>query len=958
MPGLVIDKVGGGSNTNRNIFIETKSKVESDYDNLLGLSENNSLVPGQKYLIANYLHKYLINQTDTSFIVESSLVSQTPYDYYTYFESGIRLSPGSEITIVSVPGWYDVAQIGDVFTISNVWGDGAHLVSGWYPTVGVGFSYNASRYDDPYIDGKVIKERFNSDHTGTLTTVEGSNLITGTGTLFTQEFAVGETISYFVDADYRYDHIITAINSDTEIEIGESVLSGDIATNAAIEKITFGKVIMQPGGLVNTDVHNGEAYSGMTAAENPAPQPERLVLTAISENNFSPIATSDTHPGDIVEYDFFDNKVFDLNGNVIATREGNVIRRKNEALKIDVNKDWRVQRYRRFRCNDTDWNRFKFLQEVYKLDSGSQVYQLGGINSLSFIENKRYLLTEIKRGLPYMDFTNGNELSNIFADGYQAGTADVSGESLYNTYYDSLNGMTISNGSLYTEFQQFFWLNFNEIECKDYFIIPIENNQPKEVVTQFKVSDLQDSIFNDLPKGQGVSAKIDVIANEINRSTALTGGYIRSFNEPINGFTSLEDFHINNSGTILNVINFSSLTLNNKGFLGFCQFGGAWVYPINFIGQANFVVSSDSKILGTIFGVGTSNKATTYFKSCICKDVLIKYFTLGNNTFSLNGGFFSIGNVTDASYGGNTWYQISATHGCDINVHPGFNRLGGIEYMFQGSIRDKIIKTDITTKDLYYEKIVDGNIGVELISSPLKRTDTSVNVIFDNATPIEGENVVITITASQIAANPGTEAIMTALLPDGYTFVSEDTGSYDNVTGEWLIGDLPKGTSKTLNITASVTDTDNYEVSANLTTKEVEITLLDNTASATIIPIAAINDLSTTIAVDDAAPVIGNNVIFTITGNNNGNKPATNVQATSLLPAGYTYVSDDSAASYDDVTGIWTVGSLAIAASDIINITATVEAAGPYQVDVSITGSEAEDLPVDNTDTITPVPTG
>jgi len=117
-----------------------------------------------------------------------------------------------------------------------------------------------------------------------------------------------------------------------------------------------------------------------------------------------------------------------------------------------------------------------------------------------------------------------------------------------------------------------------------------------------------------------------------------------------------------------------------------------------------------------------------------------------------------------------------------------------------------------------------------------------------------------------------------------------------------------------------------------------------------------INDLAATIEVDNAAPAVGNNVIFTITGFNNGNKPATNVQATSLLPDGYTYVSDDSAGGYDSATGIWIIGDLAVAANDVINLTATVLATGSYQVDVAISGNEAEDLPGDNTDSITPVP--
>lgn len=846
MPGLIIDKVGGGKSV----------AIEANYNDLQKLVENNSLIPGQKYLVSNYLHKYLINGTDSSFIDETSVVNDIPYNYYTKLESGVLLDSGSKLTIVGLPeGYSGSANIGDIATVITGYGDGSLHLRGFYPLLGVTFSYKTSRYRSPNIDGKILRERFNDDCSGTLTTVEGSSLITGIGSLFTQEFEVGETISYLMDDGFRYDHKIVAINSDTEIEIGANVLALDIATNAAIEKITFGRVMMQPGGLINTDVHNGEAYSGMTAEENPAPQTERLILTAISKNNFSPTAISDTYPGDVIDYDFFDNLVFDLSGNVIATRAGNVIRRKNEALNIDVNKDWRVQRYRRFRCSDKDWNRFKFTQEVYKLDSGSQVYHVGGISRLSFKESKRYLLTEITNGLQYMDFTitnsegelNGQtidrtETGNIFTDGSQSGVSpgslQVEEEVLYGHYYDSLQGMNFVKKNMYTNFLQHYNLNSDDIRCKDYFIIPIENNQPKEKVRQFKVNDLQNSVFDDLPKGQGVSEYIDVIADKIIRSTVLTGGSIRSFNEPIVAFTSLEDFDIKNSGTIHGLINFSSLNLNNKGILGFCQFGGAWVYPIDFVGRATFVVSSDSQILGTIFGVGTTDINPNFLKSSICKDVLMKYFASSGNTISLKGGLFSFGNVTDGEYGGNTWFQRSATHGCDINIHPGFNRVVGIEYMFEGAIKDKNIKTDPISKELYFQKIVEGKLEVEIITSPLKSTDTALSISVDNEVPIVGDNVVFTITTSHVSANPATNVIVNALLPDGYTFVSEDTGNYDNGTGKWIIGDLSMENSKTLNITATVTDTGNYDLAVDLTTKEVEITPEDNTASATTVPTA------------------------------------------------------------------------------------------------------------------------
>ncbi|MBK8492582.1 MAG: DUF11 domain-containing protein [Saprospirales bacterium] len=70
-------------------------------------------------------------------------------------------------------------------------------------------------------------------------------------------------------------------------------------------------------------------------------------------------------------------------------------------------------------------------------------------------------------------------------------------------------------------------------------------------------------------------------------------------------------------------------------------------------------------------------------------------------------------------------------------------------------------------------------------------------------------------------------------------------------------------------------------------------------------------DLSLTKTVDNATPNVGSQVVFTITVNNAGPDAATNVTVKDLLPAGLSYVSDNSGGNYNDVTGIWTVGTIA-----------------------------------------------
>ena len=102
------------------------------------------------------------------------------------------------------------------------------------------------------------------------------------------------------------------------------------------------------------------------------------------------------------------------------------------------------------------------------------------------------------------------------------------------------------------------------------------------------------------------------------------------------------------------------------------------------------------------------------------------------------------------------------------------------------------------------------------------------------------------------------------------------------------------------------------------------------TATATVL-VAGISDLQTvkTLVSSTSEPGVGDTITFEIVVTNNGGDDATNVTLTDLLPAGLTATSnngDVTAGSYNDVTGVWTILTLADGASATLTIEGTVDA--------------------------------
>ena len=196
----------------------------------------------------------------------------------------------------------------------------------------------------------------------------------------------------------------------------------------------------------------------------------------------------------------------------------------------------------------------------------------------------------------------------------------------------------------------------------------------------------------------------------------------------------------------------------------------------------------------------------------------------------------------------------------------------------------------------------------------------------------------------------------TSLFPGEY-IVQIDPANFN--TGNVLAGFLSSsGNDPAPDPDDDANDDDNGTLVAGSGIVSSAITLLPNTEPTTdgdadtdtnlALDFGVVNepaDLSVTKTVDNGSPNIGDQVTFTVTVSNDGPGDAMNVELGDSLPAGLTYVSDTpSQGTYNDVTGVWTVGSLLNGNNANLQIVASVDTVGTKTNTAQVTASDRLDV--------------
>ena len=271
----------------------------------------------------------------------------------------------------------------------------------------------------------------------------------------------------------------------------------------------------------------------------------------------------------------------------------------------------------------------------------------------------------------------------------------------------------------------------------------------------------------------------------------------------------------------------------------------------------------------------------------------------------------------DYIHGTGVWTIGSLASGASTTLHiVGTVNSGQAGNTINNTIVTSLTETDPTTTG-----------DVLTVDFTVNQAVLTTTIVVDNGTPNEGDTVKYTITINNGGANAATGIELTSVLPSGITYVSDNgAGAYNSATGIWNPTSIANGGNASLEITTTVNSGTSGSTISNAVTRITTDQSTTNSLPATTadITVKSIN-LLTTISVDNSTPNVGGTIKYTIDVTNSGTDTATNVSITDILPTGVTYVSDNGGGSYVSGTGIWTVGSLANAASTSLEITATVD---------------------------------
>lgn len=246
----------------------------------------------------------------------------------------------------------------------------------------------------------------------------------------------------------------------------------------------------------------------------------------------------------------------------------------------------------------------------------------------------------------------------------------------------------------------------------------------------------------------------------------------------------------------------------------------------------------------------------------------------------------------------------------------------------------------------------DDEAKATVVVTPLIDLELEVTASANNVNV--GETVTLTFDLDNNGPSNGSGITVLPVLPAGLVYVSDTgNGSYDPNTGLWTVGSLASGGDTQLQIVVRVEKPGALTPSAEVASaNEADVDSTpgngiaseddqdDVTLGGVQIDLEVTNEV-----VGSTTPDLGDDVTFRVTLANTGASDASGVTLTDLLPAGLTFVSaNPSVGSYDETTGIWTVGDVPMGQSVTFDLVATASVPGPQSTTAQVASANEPDL--------------
>lgn len=228
-------------------------------------------------------------------------------------------------------------------------------------------------------------------------------------------------------------------------------------------------------------------------------------------------------------------------------------------------------------------------------------------------------------------------------------------------------------------------------------------------------------------------------------------------------------------------------------------------------------------------------------------------------------------------------------------------------------------------------------------------------VVGGNVSPYVGSQISFEISVSNNGPHDADNVQVEDQLLSGFSFdsYSATTGTYDPITGIWEVGAVSNAATETLTIVVDVNASGNYKNTAQIIASHAfdidsapnnNIPAEDDQDGVSVVPVPLV-DVSVAKSVDQMIPEVGEEILFTVTVQNDGPSDATNIVVTDVLASGYQLVnSNASVGAYNAANGSWVVGSLANGASETLEITVEVLPTGNYTNTAELTNVSEMDV--------------